>query len=94
MSLDRDHMRNTNSKSFMNEKEKLSTTDQSMEDETKKGDVDKFFKDQSARLEEKLIEKEFFKHYDKKAVYTVFILVFGANVLINVDHGTLPACPK
>ena len=39
-----------------------------------------------------MIEKEFSKFYDKKFVWWVFTLVFISNVLINVDHGTLPGC--
>ena len=39
-----------------------------------------------------LIEKEFQKYYSRKMVWWVFTLVFVSNVLINVDHGTLPGC--
>lgn len=38
------------------------------------------------------MEKEFKKHYDSKMIWWVFTLVFLSNVLINVDHGTLPGC--
>lgn len=40
----------------------------------------------------KLMEDEFEKIYNKKVVYNIFILVFIANILINIDHGTLPGC--
>ena len=39
-----------------------------------------------------LIDEEFSKAYPKKNLYNVFYLVLFANILINVDHGTLPAC--
>lgn len=31
-------------------------------------------------------------HFTPSVVYSLFALVFVSNVLINVDHGTMPAC--
>lgn len=39
-----------------------------------------------------MVQAELDKIYDKKLIYILFIVVFLANVLINIDHGTLPAC--
>jgi sugar phosphate permease len=44
------------------------------------------------RLERKLIQAEFYKHYNPKSIYIVFFVVFLSNVFINVDHGSLPGC--
>lgn len=30
--------------------------------------------------------------FDKRVVYNIFIVVFLANILINIDHGALPGC--
>ena len=30
--------------------------------------------------------------YPDKSLYTVFVVLFICNVMVNVDHGTLPAC--
>jgi len=38
------------------------------------------------------MEEEFDKQFDRRVVYNIFILVFIANVFINIDHGTLPGC--
>jgi hypothetical protein len=43
-------------------------------------------------LQIQLIEREFFKHYDKSVINFVFVVVFLSNIFINIDHGTLPAC--
>lgn len=43
-------------------------------------------------LEIAIVEWEFFKLYNKKAITGMFILVFISNILINVDHGSLPGC--
>lgn len=40
------------------------------------------------------IQQEFNKHFDKRVIRLLFILVFISNILINVDHGTLPGCSK
>jgi len=40
----------------------------------------------------KIMEDEFEKIYNKKVVYNVFFLVFMSNIIINIDHGTLPGC--
>ena len=42
--------------------------------------------------QEKLIQEEFDKIYDKRVVYHIFLIVFMANILINIDHGALPGC--
>ena len=31
-------------------------------------------------------------HLSSSVVYSVFILIFLANILINIDHGAIPAC--
>ena len=41
---------------------------------------------------EAMAEAEFKEHYNTTVIYSLFALIFIANVLINVDHGTLPAC--
>ena len=38
------------------------------------------------------MKDEFEKIYNKKVVYNIFLLVFIANIIINIDHGTLPGC--
>lgn len=50
----------------------------------------KFFNQQAEKLENKLVEEEFFKYYDAKVINFLFILIFYSNILINVDHGTFP----
>ena len=30
--------------------------------------------------------------YNKRVVYSIFLVVFIANILINIDHGALPGC--
>lgn len=57
-----------------------------------KSDNKKFFTHAAERLERRLIEDEFFRHYDYRIIYGIFVLVFLSNVFINVDHGTLPGC--
>lgn len=42
--------------------------------------------------EEFIISQEFDKLYNPKLVYAIFIVIFLSNILINVDHGTLPGC--
>jgi MFS transporter, Spinster family, sphingosine-1-phosphate transporter len=37
-------------------------------------------------------DAEMAEHFNPTVVYSLFTLVFIANVLINVDHGTMPAC--
>lgn len=37
-----------------------------------------------------IAEAEFANSYDSAVIYSLFFLIFFANVLINVDHGTLP----
>mmetsp|Transcript_17687 Transcript_17687/g.29897 ORF Transcript_17687/g.29897 Transcript_17687/m.29897 type:complete len:442 (+) Transcript_17687:459-1784(+) len=43
-------------------------------------------------LKKRLVEEEFYKHYNEKTIHFIFILVFLSNVFINVDHGSLPGC--
>jgi len=43
-------------------------------------------------LEELLIEKEFYRYFNRKVVIILFIVIFITNVFINVDHGSLPGC--
>ena len=40
---------------------------------------------------DKLAFEMFNEHYKKSVIYSLFILVFFSNVLINIDHGTLPS---
>jgi hypothetical protein len=49
--------------------------------------------DQKAKIEE-MAEAEFREHYSQTVIYSLFALIFLTNVLINVDHGTLPACTQ
>ena len=44
------------------------------------------------RLERKLIQSEFYKHYNRGPINIVFFMVFLSNIFINVDHGSLPGC--
>lgn len=39
-----------------------------------------------------MIQEEFNKIYDKRVIFHIFLIVFVANILINVDHGALPGC--
>ena len=39
-----------------------------------------------------MMQAEFEKEYNPRAVYALFFLIFIINVLINVDHGALPGC--
>ena len=39
-----------------------------------------------------MIQKEFDQIFDRRVVYNIFIVVFIANILINIDHGALPGC--
>jgi len=55
-------------------------------------DSKKFISEAAEKLEHKLIEKEFYKHYSHKVIYMLFVLIFLSNVFINVDHGSLPGC--
>lgn len=48
--------------------------------------------ERAERLEIMLVEREFFKHYSTTLIYIMFGLIFLSNVLINVDHGSLPGC--
>lgn len=57
-----------------------------------KKDSKKFYQQTAEQLENSLIEAEFYKHYNTKVIYCIFVLVFFSNVLINIDHGSLPGC--
>ena len=52
----------------------------------------KFIKESAAKLEQKLIEAEFFKNYSSSMINFVFVVIFLSNVFLNVDHGSLPGC--
>jgi len=43
-------------------------------------------------LKRRLIDEEFYSHYNMRIIYTIFGLIFVSNVFINVDHGSLPGC--
>jgi len=43
-------------------------------------------------LEHIVIEYEFFKEYNMSAITGLFYLIFFSNILINIDHGSMPAC--
>jgi sugar phosphate permease len=41
-----------------------------------------------------IAEEEFATKYDSTVIYSLFFLIFFSNILINVDHGTLPGSTK
>lgn len=41
-----------------------------------------------------MAEAEFASHFDKSVLYSLFALIFFANIMINIDHGTLPGSTK
>ena len=41
-----------------------------------------------------MAEIEFQSHYDRRVIYSLFFLIFFANIMINIDHGTLPGSTK
>lgn len=41
-----------------------------------------------------LIDEEFNKEYPQMVLICVFILNFFASILVNIDHGALPACTE
>lgn len=45
----------------------------------------------SSSMNEK-IDELFTLEYPDRDLYKVFILLFVCNVMVNIDHGTLPAC--
>ena len=49
-------------------------------------------REKAEELEIALVEWEFFKLYNGNAITALFILIFMSNILINVDHGSLPGC--
>jgi hypothetical protein len=55
-------------------------------------DTRKLFSEKAEALKQRLVEEEFFLHYNEKTINFIFFLVFLSNVFINVDHGSLPGC--
>jgi sugar phosphate permease len=53
-------------------------------------DTAKQDKENLLKLEQ--IQREFIKTYHSKVIYSVFTLLFVTNIMINVDHGSLPGC--
>jgi predicted MFS family arabinose efflux permease len=41
-----------------------------------------------------LAEAEFQSNFDRSVIYSLFFLVFFSNIMINIDHGTLPGSTK
>ena len=39
---------------------------------------------------ERLADEEYFEAYSERTRYFLFFILFGGNVLINIDHGALP----
>jgi sugar phosphate permease len=39
-----------------------------------------------------MIEAEFNKVYEPRKIYMIFCLIFMCNLIINIDHGAIPAC--
>lgn len=52
----------------------------------------KLISEKAESLERKLIDEEFYKQYNFRVIYAIFVLVFVSNVFINIDHGSLPGC--
>jgi hypothetical protein len=52
----------------------------------------KILNEKSDLLFRKLVQHEFKKVYSQKLIIIVFFLIFYTNILINVDHGSLPGC--
>lgn len=49
------------------------------------------------KLEKEIVEMsdtEFQANYDRTVIYSLFFLIFISNIMINVDHGTLPGSTK
>ena len=46
---------------------------------------------EQARIHD-LIDAEFNKTYKERVLYMVFLLNFVSSVMVNIDHGSLPAC--
>lgn len=55
-------------------------------------DEKKLISEKAEELERKLIDEEFYRHYNFKVIYAIFVLVFISNIFINIDHGSLPGC--
>lgn len=49
-------------------------------------------KEEEEKRIEEIAQAEFSAHYKQSVIYALFVLVFTTNILINVDHGTLPGC--
>ena len=41
---------------------------------------------------EELIQAELDKLYGKRVIFNLFLVIFFANMIMNIDHGALPAC--
>jgi len=50
----------------------------------------KLISEKAESLKRKLIEEEFYKNYNTRIIYIIFVVLFFSNVFINVDHGSLP----
>ena len=37
-------------------------------------------------------QQEFHAQYSQRMINSLFIVIFISNVVINIDHGVLPAC--
>jgi sugar phosphate permease len=55
-------------------------------------DEKKLISEKAEELERKLIDEEFYRHYNFKVIYAIFLLIFISNIFINIDHGSLPGC--
>ena len=44
------------------------------------------------KLERRLLQDEFYKHFNPTIIKLTFFNIFLSNVFINVDHGSLPGC--
>lgn len=60
---------------------------------TKASETD-FDKELAMKQVNEIAMAEFNQAYSPSIIYSLFALVFITNVLINVDHGTLPGCTK
>jgi len=52
----------------------------------------KHFNKMAERLERHLLQEEFYKVFNPRVIKMVFFNIFFSNVVINIDHGTLPGC--
>lgn len=40
------------------------------------------------------MEAEFAKIYNSRYIFNIFLVIFLANIFVNIDHGALPGCYK